>query len=280
MFRSVADKISDAIEASYYVSPDRPGLRYDELIAVLANVGFERGEVDTHLAYLRNERISWGYGGLMLFAKGQLPLWLTDCATLSFAEDPRDRETLRYVQALLKEKARKDGVIKLLFFMSEVVRQGVAEGFDEHQVRLALRSLERMELAAIDDATGEVRGTLRTLTWELFEAHAIAGYDSDRDGFAKLLAEVRKVIELRSPEARWRVLKPEVERLPKVAISAEEELVLADIVTCFADSAASRSLDDTVRSVQGIDARMIALVQLVDKKLASGDTQNRPVRDT
>ena len=56
--RDLSESIRDAIEASYYVSPEAPGLTSEELATVLAEFGFQAGEINDVLRSPRS-----GLGG-------------------------------------------------------------------------------------------------------------------------------------------------------------------------------------------------------------------------
>lgn len=267
--RDVENKIKDAIEASYYVSPDEPGLRRDELLALLAKFGIARGEVETTLRRLDHEVVGTLRGYRFLPEKE--PLWMTDVLGMTWNGDPRDRAIIDYLHQLIRERARKDGIDKPLFQHAAVIAQGVEDGHEERDMRLAFRCLVHLKLARIDDQTHEVYGTERMLGtgWAKIatETHGLFGYGKSRDDFAELQEAVQMAIDARSPSVRRAAMLAALAGLPKIALAGEERQVLDDVLAYFADRGEGRSLDDTRRRMRTLDVHAVAHVQLAHKHL-------------
>lgn len=75
--RSVDDKICAAVEASYYITPDAPGLTYDELLAVMGKVDALKGEVDHALDGMLRSKIVDTQRGLVF---REIPYRLKRCS--------------------------------------------------------------------------------------------------------------------------------------------------------------------------------------------------------
>lgn len=267
MRRAVADKIKDAIEASYWASPERPGLTHDELIDVLSRAGFQRGETEAALNLMRRGTLAMGRDGYV-FDESELPIDLTSAGVgMTFAGDPRDLRTVAYVQTLLKERAQARGIDKPLAQASEIIAEGIEDGHDDHQLRLAIRYLDLLDLADIDPETRAIRGTHQTLDRNILPSKAELYRDSSRDDFATLLKHVISAIKQRSPHVRARALMAELASVPKIHLSGEEQRVLTDILSHFADTAESRSYDDLVRRFETLDLQDIIHARLSEKNL-------------
>ncbi|MEQ1734983.1 MAG: hypothetical protein ABL886_00970 [Rhodoglobus sp.] len=262
---TVDDKIKDAIEASYYVSPERPGLTSDELLSVLARAGLQQGEIDVALQRLYQSDVVGTPQGLMFI---DLPIWLTiDGATLTFNGDPRDRATAAYVQERLRDRARQAGLDRPLAQVSAIVAQGLDDGYAEDQVRLALWWLDWIEIVEVDATSGAVKGTQRTLNWGSLSSAPGTLTVTRREGFEALLAQVRAVIENRSPQVRRKKLLSELSVTSKITLDGEERQVLDDVLAHFADRGEGRSLDDTRRLMRTLDVHAVAHARLEPKNL-------------
>lgn len=263
--RSVDDKICAAVEASYYITPESPGLTYEELLSVMAKVDALKGEVDHALdGMLRSSIVDTQHG----LAFREIPHRLNSTGFIfRFDGDPRDRKTAAHVQGHLKELARRHGINTPLAKVSAVVRDLVNEGYDEHQSRLSLYWLAWAGLLKIDRQTQDVSGTERLLSFGPLNAHDDEAPIERRPEFKKILGLVAAAVELRTPAVRARALLGELAELPAVPLSGDAQGVLDDVLLHFADTGEGRSLDDTVRHLQNAEAPTVALVQLEPRGL-------------
>lgn len=265
MSLEVERAIRDAIEASYYVSPESPGLLHEELLAVLAKVGLKKGEIESALAGrpLRDE-IGRGQHGYR-FRPDHLAHYLTSSGLRwTFQGDPRDRRVAAYLQEHLRELARERGVGKDLAQVAALIQLAVDAGCDERQARLAVRWLAWADLVTIDPQTLIVRGDLRLVNWK--GAFVDEQEIDARNGFADLLKHVEACISARSVEARAAVLLRDLPPIETPVLESLERRVFEDVLSCFADRGEGRLLDDLVRALDDPEARPIALGRLVEQR--------------
>lgn len=273
--RDLSESIRDAIEASYYVSPEAPGLTPEELATVLAEFGFQVGEINDALRSPRS-----GLGGTAngyVFLASELANDLTEHGW-PFAEDPRDWDVFAFVQERLQTLARERGIAAAKLNISQIYIEGEALGLDSHQLRLAVHGLSLMKLTAIDRETNTISLTHQGSNWVLVNRRYDASIEiTSRPNMPKLIRAVQKARERRDPAVRWLALRSELSTLATAdSLTLEERLVLDDITARFADGGEPVSLDDVLRRLPELEVKQIA-AGLVDQEQLHRLMDNRVV---
>jgi serine/threonine protein phosphatase PrpC len=259
---STDNTICDAVEASYYVSPERPGLTADELQRCLISLGFDRDEIVASISRLSDSTLAATPTGY-IFRPDAVPDFLQQI-TVTFEGDPRDWATFAYVHGLLSDTAREKGARNASMSLGSIIARGTASGHRVDQLRLAIYGLAWMNLTSV--AAGIVTATDRTLTTSVEAVEQTVRPRLARPGFTRTLKVVREVVEGRGEDAQWRRLVRDFELLPRPDhLKAAEESVLDDICAQFAESGEPSHLDDALRRMPDLDVRTIAYANLEPK---------------
>lgn len=130
MDTEVADMLSEALLCSVFVSPNNPGLTYEELKEVARRLGRREGETNDALKNVMNNHA----GGRWM------PEEYVFRHGLSFPEEPdlRNLRAFDYVVKEMNERILDDGVQQAQLNRSVIVERAVGEGFDRTEVEAAI----------------------------------------------------------------------------------------------------------------------------------------------
>ncbi len=270
---NVITLISDAIEASYYLSPAEPGLNRDEVMGVMAALGHPPGEVADALDRLvASARLTPGSRGLV-FRPDTFPVYLEQFEYV-FDGDPRNRQAFAYVADLLRDASRDKGVRNTRLSANFLAMRGASMGFPEADMILAAYWLSWMKIATISD--GIITPTDRLLKGKNADPQQALLVAARRPDFVRVYDATRDIVAQRSERLGWRELRDNLHRLDiRLGLAPDEELTLDTIISLFADTGESVSLDDVLRMLPQYDVRRIVHARFEQSGLIHTRTDTR-----
>lgn len=247
--------LSDALEASYYLAPEEPGLSHDEISALLKQFGHSIEEIAECLVGISASERFTIVAGNIRFQADFLPPSLAR-QELTFEDDPRSVEAYTFIISQLQQF---DSLSIRSLPIALLLTRGVNFKHREAALILGLHALSWMKkIRIVDDYVSAMPDILKE------PAHRSSDFlreriSARRARFHRAYESVKKMIEARPQNIAFQDLLDRIQavKLPHVEPASPAATLLERAIAFFADIHAPALVDDIEDSKLGSAAAVL-----------------------